>query len=181
MCPHRVLSRIGTAVLSAVLLCGCATSRSAPDFALQDIDGRTFALSQHSGKEIVLLDFWATWCEPCARELPHLEALSQRYKGQGLLVVGVAMDGPETVASVAPFTRRYGVTFPVVLDEDTRVASLYNPRRAAPFMVIIDRAGRVAKTREGYNMGDEKAIEEDVRELLTSPTPTGTDAAQAGP
>lgn len=135
------------------------------DFALRDTDGRTVRLSDHLGKRVVLLNFWATWCVPCAAELPHLQRLYASQKDR-LVVLGIAMDGPESVANVAPQVRRYGLTFPVLLDEETRVVGLYNPKRAAPYSVLIGLDGAVVKTREGYSSGDEAAIEADVMALL---------------
>jgi peroxiredoxin len=138
----------------------------APDFTARDIDGRTFRLGDHLGKEVVLLDFWSTSCEPCKAELPALRAMYDRDKVRGLLVVGVAMDGPETVADVPAFVRRFDMTFPVVVDDDSRIASLYNPKRSMPLSVIIDRAGRIAVVREGYNPGDEGQVTADVEAAL---------------
>ncbi len=144
---------------------------TAPDFTARDTDGNTFRLSDHLGKEVILLDFWATYCEPCKVAFPHVEAMSKAMKSKGLLVVGVAMDGPETAAEVSSFKARYNLTFPVVLDEDSRVASLYNPKKAMPLSVIIDRSGKVVKVREGFNPGDEDLIEADLKKTLDPHAP----------
>jgi peroxiredoxin len=139
---------------------------AAPDFTGRDLDGRTFRLSDHLGKGVLLLDFWATYCEPCKAEFPHLRTLFERNRSRGLLVVAVAMDGPETTADVPAFARRFGLDFPVVADEDSRIASLYNPKKSMPFSVLIDRAGRIVRVREGYNPGDEKLVAADVASAL---------------
>jgi peroxiredoxin len=143
-----------------------ATGGRAPDFTLNDLAGRRVHLSDYLGKHVVLVNFWATWCQPCAGELPHLERLYRQYREQGLVVLGVAMDGPETVAQVGPWAQRYGLSFPVLLDEETRVVQQYNPKRAAPFNVMIGRDGAIAKTREGYSAGDEAELEADLKSLL---------------
>jgi len=137
------------------------------DFALRDTEGRLVRLSDHRGK-VVLVNFWATWCVPCAAELPHLQRLYEAYGDQGFVVLAISMDGPESVAEVVPRARRYGLTFPVLLDEETRVVAVYNPKRSAPFTALIDRDGTVAKTREGYSAGDEIAIEADIQALLAT-------------
>ncbi len=137
----------------------------AEDFQLRDIEGRDVHLSDFNGK-VVLMDFWATWCTPCAAELPHLERFYETYKDRGLVVLGISMDGPETEASVPSFARRYGLTFPVMVDEETRVTGLYNPKRSAPLSILIDRGSHVARTREGYSIGDEKLIEADIQDLI---------------
>lgn len=148
---------------------GSAAPGRASDFALRDTEGRTVRLSDHRGK-VVLLNFWATWCTPCAAELPHLQRLYETYADQGLVILAISMDGPETVANVIPHARRYGLTFPVLLDEETRVVGMYNPKRAAPFNVLVGRDGVVEMTREGYSAGDEIAMEADVQALLDGRT-----------
>jgi peroxiredoxin len=138
----------------------------APDFTGRDLDGKTFRLSDHLGKDVVLLDFWSTYCEPCKAEFPHLGSMYGARKRDGLLVVGIAMDGPETIADVPAFVKRMGIDFPIVVDEDSRIASLYNPKKSMPLSVLIDKSGRVRVIREGYNPGDEKLVADDVAKAL---------------
>ncbi len=132
------------------------------DFTLTDIEGNQVSLSQYVGKGAIVLSFWATWCKPCVAEMPHLQRLYETRKGSGFVVLAISLDGPETEAEVAPFVKTKGFTFPVLVDSETRAASLYNPRRAAPFTVIIDRHGKIVKKREGFNPGDEAQLEADV-------------------
>ncbi len=137
-----------------------------PDFSLETVDGERFTLSEHVGREVVVLSFWATWCAPCLQELPHLEALYQAEKARGLLVVAVAMDEPSSIAEVAPTARRLGLTMPVVLDGEQRAVRLYNRSRHAPMTVVIDRRGQIVHSAPGYEPGDEEALAEEVRALL---------------
>jgi peroxiredoxin len=146
----------------------------APDFTASDVDGKTFRLSDHLGKSVILLDFWSTFCEPCKAEFPHLRALYDEQKAKGLLVVGVAMDGPETVADVHAFVKRFELDFPIVTDEDSRIASLYDPKKSMPLSVLIGRSGRIAVVREGYNPGEEKLVAADVAKELGAPTAAPT-------
>lgn len=144
---------------------GVKLGGAATDFTLMDVEGKAVRLSDFAGK-VVLLDFWATWCVPCEAEMPHLEKLYREHRDEGLVILGIAMDGPETVAGVAPFVRRNQLTFPVLLDEETRVVGTYNPKRTAPLLVEIDRHGQIARLRQGYNPGDEQLVEADVKNLL---------------
>jgi peroxiredoxin len=144
---------------------GSAAGTLAPDFTGRDVTGKTFRLSDHLGS-VVLLDFWSTFCEPCKAEFPHLRAMYDAQRAKGLLVVGIAMDGPETVADVPAFVKRFELDFPVVTDEDSRIASLYNPKKSMPLSVLIDKAGRIVAVREGYNPGDEKLVAADVDKAL---------------
>jgi peroxiredoxin len=145
---------------------GVAAGGSASDFTARDIEGRTVKLSSYLGKQAVLLDFCATWCEPCIAEFPHLRRLYDANKEKGFVVIAVAMDGPETVANVPAFARRNQLNFPVVTDEDSHIAAMYNPKKAAPLSVLIDKQGRVVAIREGYNPGDEDFVAKDVAKVL---------------
>jgi len=148
-----------------------ASGGAAPDFTARDLDGRTFRLADHLGKEVVLLDFWSTYCEPCKAEFPHLRAMYDAEKGRGLLVVGVAMDGPESIADVPAFAKRHRIEFPIVFDDDSRIASLYDPKKSMPLTVLIGHDGRMAVVREGYNPGDEKLLAADVAKALDEAAP----------
>ncbi len=143
-----------------------SSNSSATDFTLRDTDGKQVSLSDYLGKQVVLIDFWATWCVPCEAELPHLQKLYADNRDRGFVVLAVAMDGPETVAQVGSYQRRYDLTFPVLLDEETRVVSVYNPKRTAPLSVLIDKKGAIFRVRSGYSAGDEKLIADDVSQLL---------------
>jgi peroxiredoxin len=156
---------------------GTAVGVPASNFTLKDVSGRPVALADNFGKNVVVLDFWATWCVPCEAEMPHLQRLYQRFKDQGFNLLGISMDGPETVASVGPYVRRMGLTFPVLLDEETQVTNIYNPQRTAPLTVIIDRNGRVHRVHPGYKPGDEVELEREIQALLKGGG-TGAPASQ---
>ncbi len=141
-------------------------SGSAPDFSLEDVDGEEFRLVDHIGESVILVNFWATWCEPCRIEMPHLNRFQQTYGDQGLRILCISMDGPESVSRVRSHVSRYDFEFTVLLDQESEVTQLYNPRRAAPFNALIDRSGNVVWSHEGYSPGDEDELEEQIREAL---------------
>jgi peroxiredoxin len=160
-----------------VALAGCApapqapstaTSSSAlpPDFELPKLGGGSERLSSHFGKDVVLIDFWATFCKPCLRAMPDLDALYRARKARGFVVLGVSIDGPGSAAEVQAEVARLGVSFPILLDEESRAVSLYNPRASAPFSVLIGRDGRLLAKREGYTTGSHDALERDVDAAL---------------
>jgi peroxiredoxin len=133
-----------------------------PDFELESLSGDPVRLADHLGKEVVLIDFWATFCEPCLASMPHLDELYRKYKGRGFAVLGVSIDGPDSVAQVRTEVGKLGVTFPILLDQETRVVSLYNPKTSAPYSVLIGKDGRVRVKREGYSTGNAAALEADI-------------------
>ena len=137
-----------------------------PDFELPRLDGGTERLSDHFGKDVVLVDFWATFCKPCLRAMPDLDALYRARKQRGFVVLGVSIDGPGSTADVQAAVARLGVSFPILLDQDSRAVALYNPRASAPFSVLIGRDGRVLTKREGYTTGAHASIEHDIDSAL---------------
>lgn len=178
MKARTVLASVALLTLVLVAACGEGTSSgpgpqnasglsgSAPDFALEDVSGEEFRLSEHIGDAVILVNFWATWCEPCRIEMPHLNRMQETYGDQGLIVLCIAMDGPESVSRVRSHVSRYNFEFTVLLDQESEVTQLYNPRRAAPFNALIDRSGNIVWSHEGYSPGDEEELEEQIRELL---------------
>lgn len=142
------------------------TAARPPDFELPRLDGGTERLSDHFGKDVVLLDFWATFCKPCLRAMPDLDALYRARRERGFVVLGVAIDGPGSTADVQAAVSRLGVSFPILLDQESRAIALYNPRASAPFSVLIGRDGRVLAQREGYTTGAHAGIEQDIDTAL---------------
>ena len=143
-----------------------ATGSPASDFTARDVEGRTVNLSQHLGKEVILLAFCATWCEPCIAEFPHLRKMQDANKAKGFSILAISMDGPETSANVPAFARRNQLNFPMLTDEDSRIASIYNPKKSAPLSVLISKAGKIVAIREGYSPGDEEFLANDVAKAL---------------
>jgi len=137
-----------------------------PDFELSTVDGRSERLSEHLGKEVVLLDFWATFCEPCLAGMPHLDALYRQHRAEGFVVLGIAIDGPDSVAQVKTAASKLGISFPILLDQETRVVALYNPKTSAPYSVLIGRDGRILKKQEGYTTGNAATVERDIEAAL---------------
>lgn len=130
-----------------------------PDFELYTLSGDSVALSDHLGKEVIFLDFWATYCDPCLRAMPHLNKLYEKYSGRGFVVLGVNVDGPDSVGRVRSEVRKTGATFPILLDPETEAFSLYNPKATAPFSLLIDRQGNILQKKDGFLPTDVPELE----------------------
>lgn len=139
---------------------------AAPDFELPALSGGSVRLHDHLGKDVVLLDFWATFCQPCLVSMPELDRLYGKYKARGLVVLGVSIDEAAAQGRVRGEVAKLGVTFPILLDQETRVVAMYNPRATAPYSVLIGRDGRVVGRREGYVRGDERTLEAEILRAL---------------
>ena len=142
------------------------TAARPPDFELPRLDGGSERLSDHFGKDVVLVDFWATFCKPCLRAMPDLDTLYRARKARGFVVLGVSIDGPGSTADVQAEVSRLGVSFPILLDQESRAVALYNPRASAPYSVLIGRDGSVLAKREGYTSGAHASIEHDIDAAL---------------
>jgi peroxiredoxin len=148
---------------------------AAQEFSLPAAPGHTFRgrfrLADHLHRRPVVMLFWATWCQPCLQELPVYQALFQQYGGR-LMVVGISMDGPDTVSEAGATARRLGITFPIVTDLETQVVAVYNTRRAAPFSVWINRDGIIDREREGFAMSEVPNIQQGIARLVGARPPT---------
>jgi len=113
---------------------------AAPDLSLQDLNGQPLDLASYRGK-VVLLDFWATWCTPCRGEIPHFVEFQNKYREQGLQVIGISMDdGPKRVRE---FYHELKMNYPVALGNE-KVAEAYGGILGLPVTFLIGRDGRVA-------------------------------------
>jgi peroxiredoxin len=139
-----------------------------PDFELQSVEGDSVRLSEHLGREVVLLAFWDTWCEPCKAELPHLDRIYRAHKDEGFTVFAIAMDDPSTAMMVAPYAHEKGFAFDVLLDSSGRAANLYNTHKTAPYTVIISRDGTIASQTTGFEPASVKKLEEQIEKLLAA-------------
>ncbi len=139
---------------------------NAPEFTLRSLDGKNVALSDHLGKKVILLDFWATTCAPCLREMPHMVELYEKYKGRDFIILGINGDGPDSSAQVPAEAHAKNITFPVLLDEESSVMALFTPKKDMPFWVLIDKSGNIVDKKHGYDTGDETKIAQAVEKLL---------------
>jgi peroxiredoxin len=134
----------------------------APDFTLPARGGSNLSLSQYKG-QVVMINFWATWCGPCRQEMPLLDAMYRKYKGMGFTLIGVNVE-PDSKAA-EKFLQGMPVTFPVAFDAESRVSKLYKVQ-GMPSTVIVDRKGNARVLHKGYRPGDENKYLDEVRRLI---------------
>ena len=144
-----------------------ADTKPAPDFTLRNLKKKEVTLSKLQGK-VVLINFWATWCQPCMAEMPHLQAMYEELKDQGFEILSVSIDEARDASKVKPLIRRGKYTFPVLLDKKTQVAPLYFPDKNVPYNALVDREGNLVWSKLGYTPGEEKLIKEKVLEYLNN-------------
>ncbi len=150
----RFLRTIAAPLALGLLLAGCGevhdpevaeAAGPAPDFTLKDMQGNEVSLSDYKG-QVVLLNFWATWCGPCKIEMPWFVEFQQQYKDKGFTVLAVSLD--DEIDPVAPFAEEYKLNFPVMWG-DNETADKFGGVAALPTTLIIDREGKIADTHTG--------------------------------
>lgn len=145
---------------SGTQIAGSPTRSLAPDFSLPDLAGNQVRLSSYRGK-VVLLDFWATWCDPCRDEIPRFVELQNQYNGQGLQIIGVSMDdSPEPVRD---FRQKFQITYPVLMG-NAKTGDLYGGILGLPILFLLDREGRICSKHIGAT--DLAALEREIQDQL---------------
>ena len=140
---------------------GVSLSKTAPDFTLQSLEGKTVRLSDYRGKPVVL-NFWATWCEPCKIEMPWFVDLQRQYGPAGVQFLGVAMDDAST-KEIAAFAESMKVNYPILIGKDS-VGDDYGGVQFLPETFYIDRTGKVVD--KAFGLKGRGEIEDNIKKIL---------------
>ena len=163
--PRRMRRLAVFSLLAAVAgtaLAAVSPGAPAPDFTLRSAAGPNLRLQEQRG-QVVLINFWATWCGPCRQEMPQLNKLYDKYRSAGFVLLGVNID--DDTRRATDVAAKLGLTFPVLLDTDKAVSRLYD-LGTMPTTVLIDRDGRVRHIHPGYLAGYEDIYDKEIRGLL---------------
>ena len=159
---HVLIAVVFSIFAASSLASSGMEGQPAPDFALKSSTGENLRLSEYRG-DVVMINFWATWCGPCRQEMPLLDELYSRYQRVGFNLLGVNIDDDSRRAM--QMIDELGVNFPVLFDARKEVSELYNVE-AMPVTVLVDREGTVRYVHHGYNPGYENAYLYQIRSLL---------------
>ena len=152
-------------VLAAVFASAALATSStpAPGFQLAGRGGKNIDLSQFKG-QVVMINFWATWCGPCRQEMPLLEDIYKKYKPMGFTMLGVNVE-PDSKGAEEWLAKQKPVSFPIAFDVDSKVSKLYKVA-GMPSTVFVDRKGNVREIHKGYKPGDENLYLTQIRAML---------------
>jgi thiol-disulfide isomerase/thioredoxin len=150
------------AALVAVPALAITPAGPAPQFRLDSMAGKPVSLDQYKG-QVVMINFWASWCGPCRTEMPILEKLHAKYKPMGFTMIGVNVEPDSTLA--ANWLKTTPVSFPILFDTKSEVSKLYSVA-GMPSTVIIDRKGNWRWLHRGYKPGDENEYLNQIRALV---------------
>jgi peroxiredoxin len=151
-----------------------AAGEQIASFKLRNTEGVEVALADYAG-QVVLINFWATWCQPCQVEMPHLQKMYTTHKDKGFVVLSISADDARSSSQVKPMVKRAGLTFPVLLDTQTTVVSQLNPNKILPYTILLDRQHKVVEIFQGYTPGDEVKVQDKLVATLAA-SPAGTAA-----
>jgi cytochrome c biogenesis protein CcmG, thiol:disulfide interchange protein DsbE len=136
----------------------------APDFSLNTKKGEPPITKESLKGKVIILDFWATWCGPCRMSIPELAAVYDKFRDQGLEVIGISMDDNSTRAQVPAAAKEFGINYPMVYALDTPEIVQAYPAGSIPTMYIIDKSGKIRRHIVGYGSGAN--LEQIVAELV---------------
>jgi len=155
------------AVIAAALAIGLPalagpSGAPAPQFTLSARSGRDVSLTQYHG-QVVMINFWASWCGPCRQEMPLLESIYKKYNKLGFTLLGVNVEPDSQAAD--DWLKATPVTFPILYDKESKVSKLYEVA-GMPSTVIIDRSGKLRVLHQGFKPGDENGYLDSIRSLI---------------
>ena len=158
---NRIVAAIAALAIAVPALAG-SVGAPAPQFDLAAQGGKDVSLAQFKG-QVVMINFWASWCGPCRQEMPLLEGIYKKYNKLGFTMLGVNVE-PDSNAAI-DWLKQTPVSFPILFDKDSKVSKLYDVT-GMPSTVIIDRAGKVRMLHHGYKPGDENEYLDSIRTLV---------------
>jgi len=159
----KISSTLRTLLFAAMMAVpALAGPTPAPGFRLDSMAGKPVSLDQYKG-QVVMINFWASWCGPCRTEMPLLDKLHSKYKPMGFTMIGVNVEPDPSLA--ASWLKATPVTFPILFDTKSEVSKLYAVA-GMPSTVIIDRKGNLRWLHRGYKAGDENEYLNQIRALV---------------
>jgi peroxiredoxin len=149
---RSALSLIASSLALAVALAVPAGAKPvkpapAPTWTLKDVDGKPVPWSQFKG-QVVVVDFWATWCPPCRTEIPGYVALQKKYAADGVTFIGISVDGDDSIPAVKAFVKQFNINYLILMANDT-VQDAYGVNQGYPTTFIIDRDGTIRNKKVG--------------------------------
>jgi thiol-disulfide isomerase/thioredoxin len=159
---HNIRALLLAALVTVPALAVAPQGGPAPKFQLASMAGPSINLDQYKG-QVVMINFWASWCGPCRQEMPLLDKLYAKYKPMGFTLLGVNVEPDSKLA--AGFLAKTPVTFPILFDTKSEVSKLYEVA-GMPSTVIVDRKGNLRWVHRGYKPGDENAYLDQIRALV---------------
>jgi peroxiredoxin len=152
-------------LIISILLIIATITPAQIELEFETTDNEQMSLGELSAKGPVLINFWATWCQPCKAEIKHLKTIYDKYQDIGLTIVGINQDSPKSLAKVNAFIASQKINYPIVLDPNNQIFQKFNGQ-VMPYSLLIDGNQEIVFKHTGYLPGDEKKLEEEIKKLL---------------
>jgi thiol-disulfide isomerase/thioredoxin len=158
-----MIKRIGAMVILLSII--TALKSQEPVFRLKDLDNQWKEYEDLKGDRLTVIDFWATWCQPCARSIPLLNEMAEEFDPQGVKFIGVSIDGTRNQSKIQPFIASMGVEYAIIRDIDSELMSELSVT-AVPTLMVYDASGDLVYFHEGFKPGDEETIRNHIETFL---------------
>jgi cytochrome c biogenesis protein CcmG/thiol:disulfide interchange protein DsbE len=153
-------------VLGVLTVFAIASERNAPNFRLKTMEGGQAQFEDYLNRGPILVDFWATWCVPCKKEMAQFQKLYEKYHDRGFEILAISIDNPRSASKIKPTVKSNGFTFPILLDPNQEVFKKFGGRSSIPYAVVVSPDGKIVTSYEGYKSGNEKIVEEEIQKYL---------------
>lgn len=150
-----------------LLLLTINASGQEPVFRLRDLDNQWKEYHELKGDRITVIDFWATWCQPCVRSIPLLNEMAEEFEPKGVRFIGISIDGPRNQSKIKPFIQSMGVDYPIIRDVDSELMSELAVT-AVPTLLIYNGEGELVYFHEGFRPGDEQTIRDHIDKHISN-------------
>lgn len=158
-----LLNKIGASCI--LLVVGFTLYAQEPFFRLRDLENQWKEYGDLKGTELTVIDFWATWCQPCVRSIPLLNELYGVFGEKGVSFIGVSIDGPRSQSKIQPFIESMGVNYPILRDMDSELMSELGVT-AVPTLLVYNKEGELVYLHEGFRPGDEDVVRKHIEKNL---------------
>ena len=148
-----------------IICLGTTAEAKIKNFRLKDLDNKPVRYSQLKGEHLTIIDFWATWCKPCTRATPKMIELYERFKDQGVQLIGISVDSPRNLPKVKPYVRSRHITYPILLDVNSQVMTDLKVKQL-PTILFVNSDDEIILFHRGYRPGDEKILEKEILKIL---------------
>jgi len=143
--------------------------KTLPQVKLKDLKNKTQSLDKIVAGKVTLINFWATYCVPCRKEMKHLNRLNEKFSEQKVQIIGVSIDDARTVGRVKSMIKAQKLDYLILLDTEQKLYKNFNTT-AMPFSILVDPSGHILWEHTGYISGDESNMETEIRKALKSLT-----------
>jgi thiol-disulfide isomerase/thioredoxin len=141
------------------------TAQTVTNFEFKDIENNTRTYNELKGKNLTLIDFWATWCKPCNKAIPELNKIYSSYRDKGVEIIGINCDGPRSISKVAPLSKSLQIKYPVLIDINSELKAELNII-AFPTLIMVNSKGKIVWIHEGFVSGDAEIIIAEIEKQL---------------